>query len=89
MLQFHRESVRTPRLVVVEGGRSEMDGRRDDLRQAGRALLRPPAVLVLLATLVAVVVDLVDSVPAWSHWAVLGTAIVLVTHAVVVRRRAH
>ena len=84
VLQFHREPVRAPHLVVLEGG-SVRDAEMDTFR---RRLWRSPVLLVLAATLAAVVVDLVDSVPAWSQWAALGTAVVLSAHTVITHLRS-
>lgn len=81
MLQF-REPVGAPRLVVIEGG-----GARDTDVDGRRRLRRSPVLLVLAATLVAVAVDMVDGVPAWSHWAALGTALVLGAHAMITHLR--
>jgi hypothetical protein len=83
VLQFHREPIRAPHLVVLEGG-SVRDVEMDSIR---RRLRRSPVLLVLLATVAAVAVDLVDGVPAWSHWAALGTALVLGAHALITRLR--
>ncbi|HEX7096100.1 MAG TPA: hypothetical protein VF183_09465 [Acidimicrobiales bacterium] len=83
MLQFDRHALQSPRLVVLEGGRREASGHA----RARRAGLSWPVLLVVLATLVAVLVDLVDPIPVWSHFAVLGTAAVLATHAFVTHRR--
>jgi hypothetical protein len=83
VLQFHREPVRAPHLVVLDGG-----GARDAEMDLRRRLWRSPVVLVLLATLVAVAVDLVDGVPAWPQWAALGTALVLGTHTLITRMRS-
>jgi hypothetical protein len=77
VLQFHREPVRAPHLVLV-GSRQGRDVESDRLRHR---VWRTPVLLVLAATLLAVAVDLVDSVPAWSHWAAFGSALVLFAHA--------
>jgi hypothetical protein len=80
VLQFHREPVRAHHLVLVEGR-----GAQDAEMGNRRRLRRSPVLLVLAATLVALAVDLVDGVPAWSHWAALGTALVLAAHALIAR----
>jgi hypothetical protein len=41
---------------------------------------------VLVATLLAVVVDLVDGTPAWSQYAAAISAVVLASHALLSRR---
>ena len=71
MLHFHRQDVRLPHLVVIEGGRSEARS------ESGTRLHSAAAVVfVLLATLLAVAVDVLDSVPMWSHVALAGSAFV-------------
>lgn len=90
VLQFHREAARVPHLVVIEGGRrGTSPGRAPDDQRSPRDLRLGPIMLVVLATLVAVFVDLVDNTPAWSPWAVLGTALVLLAHLTVQRLRSH
>ena len=84
MLQFDREAVRPTHLVVIDGeSRAAADARAHARRQA-----ITPAVLVVLATLVAVAVDLVDSVPRWSHVAIAGSVLVLALHRAMLLRRS-
>lgn len=82
MLQFDHRAFDTPRLVVLEGGRSDAAA-----RPGVRGVLRLPVLLVVVATVAAVLVDLVDPVPAWSPVAMIGSALVLLTHAIVTHRR--
>jgi len=83
MLQFDHRALDTPRLVVIDGGRSGATARSP--RRA--VALGRPVLLVLLATIAAVLVDLVDTVPAWSPIAMIGSGLVLLTHAIVTHRR--
>jgi hypothetical protein len=77
VLQFHREPLRTPHLVVIDGGRASERSRRGD----SLAVLA-----VVLATIVALAVDLTDGALAWSPYAVAVSVVVLAAHAVLVRR---
>jgi hypothetical protein len=81
MLHFESEAARPPSLVVVDG--SQSDAARLPL---GRIRTFAPALLVVAATLFAVLVDLVDGVPAWSHYAALASVVVLAAHALLSRR---
>jgi hypothetical protein len=79
MLHVEREAASPPHLVAFDGGRSE-----DTARLAGlRAFV--PVLLVLAATALTIVVDLVDAVPAWSHYAAAVSALVLAVHALLTR----
>jgi len=82
MLQFDHRAFDTPRLVVLEGGRSDSAA-----RARARGVQRLPVLLVIVATIAAVLVDLVDTVPGWSPIAILGSGLVLITHAIVTHRR--
>jgi hypothetical protein len=82
MLHFEREATHTPRLVVVDGGRSHRAARLP----FGSIRNVAPVALVVLATLFAVVVDLLDGVRAWSPIAVAASAVVLAVHAALSRR---
>ena len=62
MLHFDRDAVRPPHLVVLDGAGAER-------RQAADTRLGP-VLLVVVATIVAVVIDLVDTTPRWSPYAV-------------------
>jgi hypothetical protein len=84
MLQFDREAVRPTHLVVIDG---EADTTAHTRSHARRQPITPP-LLVVLATVVAVAVDLVDTVPRWSHVAVAGSALVLALHRAMLLRRA-
>jgi hypothetical protein len=84
MLQFDREAVRPTHLVVIDGEA----GAAADARAHARRQAVTPAVLVVLATLVAVAVDLVDSVPRWSHVAIAGSVLVLALHRAMLLRRS-
>jgi hypothetical protein len=83
MLHFEREATRSPRLVVIDGGRSQADARLSSASIRGAATVA----FVVAATLLAVAVDLVDDVPAWSPVAALASAFVLAAHALLSRRR--
>jgi hypothetical protein len=82
MLLFDREVTSPSSLVALE------DDRAASAHQAGSSWLTLPAVLVVAATALAIVIDLVDSAAAWSPFAVALSVLVLVTHAALVRRRA-
>jgi hypothetical protein len=84
MLQFDREAVRPTHLIVIDGEA----GATADARAHARRQAVTPAVLVVLATLVAVAVDLVDSVPRWSHVAIAGSVLVLALHRAMLLRRS-
>jgi hypothetical protein len=76
MLHLERETTSPPRLVVVDGARP--DAARLPLARRRHVA---PALLVVAATLFAVLVDLVDGVPAWSHYAAIASTAVLAVHA--------
>ena len=79
MLHFERDAVRPPHLVVLDGGHAE---------SPAPAVARPQlaTLLVVMATLVAVVIDLIDTTPRWSPYAALVSAAVLALHALLRRR---
>jgi hypothetical protein len=81
VLQFDREPLRTPHLVALEGGRA------GEVARPVRRRLSVPVVLVVVATLLAVLVDLVDHVPAWSPFAVAISVGVLAAHILLTPRR--
>jgi hypothetical protein len=84
VLQFDREAVRPTHLVVIDGEAGAAAGTRSHaIRQA-----ISPALLVVLATVVAVAVDLVDTVPRWSHVAIAGSVLVLALHRAMLLRRS-
>ena len=83
MLQFDREALRPTHLVVVDGEAGASAGPRSDTRPA-----IVPVALVVLATVAAVVVDLIDSVPRWSHVAAAGSVLVLALHRALLLRRS-
>jgi hypothetical protein len=75
MLHFDREAVRPPHLVALDGSPG------DAVHAGARLQRRLPVLLVVGATLLAVLVDLVDTTPAWSPYAALTSAVVLAAHA--------
>ena len=78
MLHFDRDAVRPPHLVVLDGAGAEH-------HQAAHTRLGP-VLLVVAATIVAVVIDLVDTTPRWSPYAALVSLAVLAIHARLSRR---
>ena len=78
MLHFDRDAVRPPHLVVLDGAGRE--------NQPGRTRGLGPVLLVVAATIVAVVIDLVDTTPRWSPYAALVSLAVLAIHARLSRR---
>jgi hypothetical protein len=82
MLHFERDAARPPHLVALDGDRL------DDAPRGALATIRSAGsvTLVLVATLLAVVVDLVDATPAWSQYAAMVSAVVLAAHALLTRR---
>jgi hypothetical protein len=81
MLHFDREAVRPPHLVALDGSAG------DAIHAGSRLHHRLPVLLVVAATVLAVLVDLVDTVPAWSPYAALTSAVVLAAHALLSRSR--
>lgn len=79
MLHFDHDAARPPHLVVHDGGRSDAPA-----TAVGHPQLA--ALLVVAATLVAVLIDLVDTTPRWSPFAVLVSVAVLGVHALLRRR---
>jgi hypothetical protein len=73
MLHFDREPVSRPHLVALDGAPAGT--------AKARLRLSLPVVLVVAATLLAVVVDLVDHTPAWSPYAAATSVLVLTLHA--------
>jgi hypothetical protein len=81
MLHFDREAVRPAHLIAVAVAPG------DGIHAGSRLQHRLPVLLVVAATLVAVLVDLVDTTPAWSPYAALISAVVLAAHALFSRSR--
>ena len=82
MLHFDREPVSRPQLIALDGGRPA----GHMALTAARVRQLAPVLVVLAATLFAVFLDVLDTVPAWSHYAVAASAVVLAAHALLSRR---
>ena len=80
MLHFDRDAVRQPHLVAFDGGVAQPATAGVRVRNA------LPVLLVVAATLVAVLVDIVDTTPAWSPYAAATSAVVLAAHALLTHR---
>jgi hypothetical protein len=82
VLQFDRQPLRTPHLVAVDGGRA------GEVARPVRRRMSVSVVLVIVATVLAVMVDLVDHVPTWSPLAIAISVGVIAAHVRLTQRRA-